>query len=207
MGDRLPVPEADAAAGRAFRDGTVDLRAPLPPWTRYGVTLTRLAPGDLELLRRHRNSPEIQRYMVYREHIDEAAQRRWFASIDNRHNFYSVIWVDGEAVGVSHTKNVDYETMSGEGGMMIWSAAHQNGMVPFRAALAGSDWMFDALGMRCIWGRVLKTNTRALRYNRGLGYVFDPEDPASETVIGRLTPESYDRATAALRRVLAAETG
>jgi RimJ/RimL family protein N-acetyltransferase len=144
--------------------------------------------------------------MVFRDYITEEMQQRWFASINNRFNFYSVIHYAGEAIGLSHTKNVDWDAMSGEGGMMIWSKPHQNSVVPFRAALAGTDWMFGEFGLRTIIGRVLKTNKRALRYDRALGYVFEPDDPNSQTLVGRLTPESYERATAALRRVLTCQT-
>lgn len=175
----------------------------VPPLSGYGVTLTRLAAGDLEMLRQHRNSPEIRDYMVYRDYISEEMQQRWFASINNRHNFYSVIWFEGEAVGVSHTKNVDWSTMSGEGGMMVWSKRHQNSQLPFLAALLGTDWMFNALGMNEIVGRVLKTNKRAIRYDRALGYEFT--DGGGEVLIGRITPQSYQRATDGIRQVLTRE--
>lgn len=180
----------------------IDYTQPLPPLSGYGVTLTRLAESDLELVRSWRNSPEIRNYMVYREYITEEMQRKWFASVNNRNNFYSVIHYDGQAVGLSHTKNVDWTTMSGEGGMMIWSKAHQNSNVPFLAALLGTDWMFHELGMQRIIGRVLKSNKRAQRYDRALGYVFEPSDSESEVLIGTLTAESYERATKHLRAVL-----
>jgi UDP-4-amino-4,6-dideoxy-N-acetyl-beta-L-altrosamine N-acetyltransferase len=183
-----------------------DYTQPAPPYSGYGVTLTRLAASDLELVRSWRNSPEIRDYMVYREYISEEMQRRWFASINNRYNFYSVIHYEGQAIGLSHTKNVDWHTMTGEGGMMIWSKAHQNSNVPFLAALLGTDWMFQQLGMNTIVGRVLKTNKRALRYDRALGYVFDPPDADSDVLIGRLTADSYQRATAGIRVVLTRES-
>lgn len=181
---------------------SVDYTQPLPPLSGYGITLTRLDEAHLELVREKRNSAEMQGYMVYREYITKEMQQRWFASINNRHNFYSVIHYEGEPIGLSHTKNVDWETMSGEGGMMIWSRQHQNSNVPFLAALLGTDWMFEQLGLREIVARVLKHNKRALRYDRALGYVFEPEDPNSEVRIGRMSPESYERATRALRTVL-----
>jgi len=183
-----------------------DYTQPAPPYAGYGVTLTRLAESDIELVRTFRNSPEIRDYMVYREYITEEMQRRWFASINNRNNFYSVIHYEGQPIGLSHTKNVDWTTMTGEGGMLIWSKAHQNSNVPFLAALLGTDWMFNQLGMNAIIGRVLKTNRRAIRYDRALGYVFEPPDPNSDVLIGKLTPESYERATAAIRVVLTRES-
>jgi hypothetical protein len=67
--------------------------------------------------------------------------------------------------------------------------------------------MFFEFGIESIWGRVLKTNKRALRYNRALGYVFDPPDPASDVVIGRLTRASYERASIELRRILGLDEG
>ena len=194
------------ADDRSYPARDYDYTIPGVPYTRYGVTLIRLAESDLELVRSWRNNPEIRDYMVYREYITEEMQRRWFASINNRNNFYSMIHYEGQAIGLSHTKNVDWSTMTGEGGMMIWSKAHQNSNVPFLAALLGTDWMFNELGMNAIIGRVLKTNKRALRYDRALGYVFDPPDPDSDVLVGRLTPESYERATAGIRAVLIRES-
>jgi UDP-4-amino-4,6-dideoxy-N-acetyl-beta-L-altrosamine N-acetyltransferase len=174
----------------------------ISPWSRYGVTFERLGRQHLELLRGWRNDPEIQQFMVYREHITAEMQERWFASIDDLHNFYSVIFHRGVPVGYSHTKNVDYRGRSGEGGMVICSPAHRHGLVPFRAALAGTDWVFDRLGLRQLTGRVLRSNHRALRYDRALGYRFEPPTEGSEVLVGTLTVEAYARATATIRAVI-----
>jgi RimJ/RimL family protein N-acetyltransferase len=184
-----------------------DFSEGFPPIRAYGVTLVRLEPSHLELLRNHRNSPEIQQFMIYREHITEEMQRRWFDTVNNRFNHYAVIYYEGEPIGVSHTKNVDLETRSGEGGMMIWSPSHQNTDVPFRAALAGNDWVFDDLGLETLHVRVLASNKRAIRYNRALGYVFDPPAKGSDIVTGRLTQEEHERASKELRRILALDEG
>ena len=176
-----------------------------PPYTKYGVTLCRLEQADLELVRFWRNSDAIAKVMIYRETITPEMQAAWFASIDNANNFYSLIIYDGVPIGMSHVKNVDHETMTGEGGMMIWSLDHQNSLVPFMAALAGTDWMFFVYGLKRLEARVLSSNKRALRYNRALGYVFDGADNGGEVLIGHLTPELYSAKVDPIRPILLAE--
>ncbi|MEO6576239.1 MAG: GNAT family N-acetyltransferase [Polyangiaceae bacterium] len=177
-----------------------------PPYTKYGVTLCRLEHSDLELVRSWRNSEEIAQVMIYRETITAEMQAAWFASIDNANNFYSLVIHAGVPIGMSHVKNVDHTTMSGEGGMMIWSREHQNSIVPFRAAVAGTDWMFFIYGLKRLHGRVLASNKRALRYNRALGYVFDGTDNGGEVLTGHLTPELYSAKVDPMRPILLADS-
>lgn len=176
-----------------------------PPFPKYGVTLCRLERSDLELVRSWRNSDAIAQVMVYRETITPEMQEAWFASIDNANNFYSLIIYKGAPIGMSHVKNVDHATMTGEGGMMIWSPEHQNSLIPFMAAVAGTDWMFFVYGLRRLEGRVLASNKRALRYNRALGYVFDGTENGGEVLTGHLTPELYAAKVDPIRPILLAE--
>jgi RimJ/RimL family protein N-acetyltransferase len=168
--------------------------------TRYGVSLARLQASDLELLRYWRNHPSIRGVMLDRELITEEQQKKWFASIDNDRNFYSLIVYEGNAIGVTNTKNVDLTTMTGEGGMFIWDEQHHRSIVPFKAAISGMDWMFFEFGLRRMEARVLPTNRKALRYNRMLGYVFDRE--VDGVLHFHATPESYARQADTIRSLL-----
>jgi len=182
--------------------------SPLEPtswYTHYGVTLTDLAEWNIELLRRWRNHPDVTQFMVYREHITAEMQLEWFRSLDKERNRYCFISYEKKPIGICHTKNIDLDAMTGEGGMLIWSKEHQNSLVPFRAALAGLDWNFLKLGFRAMTVTVLKSNRRAIRYNRALGYRFADPDAAGETLIGTLTPDDYIAATVSVKEVLLAE--
>ncbi len=168
--------------------------------TRYGVSLARLQASDIELLRYWRNHPSVRNVMLRREIITDEQQKKWFASIDNELNFYSLVVFEGNAIGVTNTKNVDLATMTGEGGMFIWDKAHHRSIVPFRAAISGMDWMFFEFGLQRMEARVLPSNRRALRYNTLLGYVFDREE--SGVLHFHATPETYSRQADTVREML-----
>lgn len=158
----------------------------------FGISLERLSRADLELVRRWRNDPEISRYMFFREHITREMQEAWFETIDNPYNHYFLIVCGGERIGLSHVKNCDYERKCGEGGIFIWAPAHRNSICAYRVVIVGTDWCFDTLGLETITGRVRKDNRRAIRFNLGLGSVFDPEVSGSEVLTCRLTRKAYE---------------
>jgi len=158
----------------------------------FGISLERLTRDDLELVRRWRNDPEIRRYMFFREPITLEMQEAWFETIDNPYNHYKLIVCGGEKIGLSHIKNCDYERKCGEGGIFIWEPAYRNSIFAYRVSIVGTDWGFYTLGLETITGRVRKDNRRAIRFNLGLGHVFDPEVPGSEALTCRLTRKAYE---------------
>ena len=163
------------------------------PIRGLGVTLIPLAAGDIELLRTWRNDRRVSDYMVFQGHITVEAQKAWFASIDNDRNFYFLIEYEGEKVGMSHIKNVDYTAQSGECGSFIYPERLRNSLFGYRYSLPGADWAFGKLGLREMFAHITRENRRAVRFNRGLGMVFDPDEPGSPVLKGRLFRESYLR--------------
>lgn len=159
----------------------------------FGISLVRLSLDDIEMVRRWRNDDEIRQFMVFRDEISPDQQRNWFASVDNPLNHYSLIIYQGEKVGLTHVKNVDLRSQSAEGGMFIYRKDLRNSIFGYRAAIVGSDWCFYEMSLKVITGTVLKENRRAIRFNVGLGHVFDPEVPGIDVLTCRLTREAYER--------------
>lgn len=164
----------------------------------FGISLVRLSLEDIEMVRGWRNDDELRQYMVFRDYISPEQQRKWFESVDNPLNHYSLIVYKGEKVGLTHVKNVDLRSQSAEGGMFITRKDLRNSVFGYRAAIVGSDWCFYELRLKVITGTVLKENRRAIRFNVGLGHVFDPEVPGSDVLTCRLTREAYERARTGL---------
>lgn len=177
------------------------------PYTRFGITIGRLSADEIEALRQRRNHRDVARFMIFQDEISEEQQRAWFERVDNRHNLYGTLYWRGEFIGLTNLRDIDYERCSAEGGMIIWSPEHQNSLVPFRAAIVGTDLAFWVYGFQRITVRVLASNKRALRYNRALGYVFEPEPDAAGVLSGWLTPDNYWPKATPLRRVLDAQDG
>ncbi len=159
----------------------------------FGITLVRLSLEDIELVRSWRNDPRVAEYMVFRDHISEEDQKKWFRTTENPRNHYALIIHEGRKIGLTHVKNIDEERRSGEGGMFIVPEEYRNSVFSYRAAVVGTDWCFYEWGLREITGKVLQSNRRAIRFNLGLGHVFDPPEPGSAVVTSRLTVEAYER--------------
>lgn len=172
------------------------------PYTRFGVTIGRLTLPEIELLRQRRNDPAIGQFMIFRDEISPEQQLAWFNRVDNRENLFGTVYWEGKFIGLTNLKNIDAATCSAEGGMIIWDPEHQNSLVPFRAALVGTDLAFWEYGFESITARVLQSNTRALRFNRALGYVFEEVPDRDGALLGKVTANQYWRATLGLRKVL-----
>jgi RimJ/RimL family protein N-acetyltransferase len=175
-------------------------------YTRFGVTIGRLKLHELEFLRERRNDPELARFMIFRDEITPEQQLAWFHSVDNRKNLYGTVYWQGRFIGMTNLKDIDEVNCSAEGGMLIWDPECQNSIVPFRAALVGTDLAFWGYWFQSMTARVLATNTRALRFNRALGYRFEPPDE-NGVMFGRVTNPQYWRATMNLRKVLDEQDG
>jgi len=136
----------------------------------YGIALERLTLDKIELLRNWRNDPKIQQYMEYREYITPEMQRNWFDRINNKYNYYFIITCDGKDIGLVNLKNIDYERKCAEPGIFIYEDEYLNGDTGIRAAVLNTDFAFETLNLKYLYGHVLKTNKRAVRFNSLFGY-------------------------------------
>jgi UDP-4-amino-4,6-dideoxy-N-acetyl-beta-L-altrosamine N-acetyltransferase len=173
-------------------------------YEKYGIKLKDLYPDDLEFLRTWRNHPDIQRFMIFREEITKEMQERWYRSIDPAREIYTMLVCEGERIGLTQLRHIDREKRSGEGGLIIFRPEHQNGLIGFRAALAGMDWNFLQLKLETVWIRVLKSNLRAKRFVRTLGFVLEDRDPEGALLHGVVDAERYFHAVRELRELIRA---
>lgn len=140
----------------------------------YGVVLRRLTEDKIELVRKWRNDPKIQQYMEYREYITEEMQKAWFHKINNDNNYYFIIEYHCREVGLINIKNIDFEKKSGEPGIFIWDEEYLNTDVPMRASFCQGDFVWGTLKLESQRIHILRTNTRAIRYNQFFGFELCP---------------------------------
>ena len=171
-------------------------------YRKYGITFVDPYAPDLEFLRAWRNHPDIRRWMVMRDEITPEMQDAWFRSINWGTEAYSMVWNHEERIGLTQLRHIDKQNRSAEGGIIIFKPEHQNGLLPYRVALAGMDWNFLGQKLDLLTVTVLKTNSRARRLVRSLGYVLHDPDPAGETLRGEVTGEQYFRAAAKWRAIV-----
>ena len=170
--------------------------------TKYGITLNRLREEDIELVRQWRNSPLINQFMEYRENITPEMQRDWFKSVDNFENFYFVIEYQGEKIGLINSSQIDWDTVSSEGGIFLWDEKYYETFVPVWASLCLLETTYFMLGAGKSVIKTLNDNERAKKLNIHLGYELQPGQEDVYNQIYVLTPESFSRH--ALRLIRAA---
>ena len=148
---------------------------------KYGVVLRRLQVEDLEMVRHWRNHPKVSQHMVYRQHITEEMQIAWFSRINNAHNYYFIIEWESRSVGLINIRDINETDNSGEAGVFFWDDACLNSDVPPRSSLAIYDFAYEVLGLRFVRAQILKSNIRAIRFNKYMGYRLqagqEAEDP------------------------------
>jgi len=159
---------------------------------QYGVKLIRLDVEDIELVRHWRNQSDIANYMEYRNYITPEAQVKWFESINNKFNYYFIIEFEGNKIGLINSKNYSSTEGFGEGGIFIWDKAYENSFAAAFASLCLLNWVFFDLKL-CdrSRARILRTNDRAIYYNKLIGYKILPGQEEVENQLYELHIEDY----------------
>jgi UDP-4-amino-4,6-dideoxy-N-acetyl-beta-L-altrosamine N-acetyltransferase len=170
-------------------------------WTRFGISLVRITEEHLELVRQQRNNPAIRKYMEFQDEITPEMQLKWFKSIDNINNYYYIIEVNGDKIGLIHNKNVDWQSKNSESGIFIWDKNYLSSYAPLFASLC-----FCEIGFYIFQGgdsiiKVRKDNHRAIEYNKLLGFELYDDTFSDEFNQYILTKESFERKSKKYRQL------
>ena len=161
---------------------------------QFDIRLIRLAEEDLELVRSWRNAAHVREQMIYKEFITEEMQKSWFQTVNNAFNYYFVIEFEGKKVGLINAKDYNPEIGFGEGGIFIGEQAYEHSFAAVYASLCLLNFVYYVLGtIQTSRIRILKSNARAIQYNKLLGYewVHDSED--GQNAIYELTFERFQK--------------
>lgn len=158
---------------------------------QYGVKLSRLTAYDIELVRHWRNQNDIADYMEFQEQITAEQQVKWFKSINNKYNYYFIIEFEGKKIGLINAKNYNPQEGFGEGGIFIWDKDYINSFAAVFATLCLLNFSFLALKLEKSSARVLRTNERAIQYNKLIGYKLLPGQENIENQLYELTLADY----------------
>lgn len=143
--------------------------------SKYGITLRSLSHSKIELVRHWRNHPSINQYMEYRGHITPEMQEAWFQKISaSDTDFYFIIEYQGRDIGLINIKDISYEKKCGEPGIFVWDSDALNTGVSFLAVFALDDFCMETLGLETVYCHILRSNKRAIRFNKYLGYQLCP---------------------------------
>jgi UDP-4-amino-4,6-dideoxy-N-acetyl-beta-L-altrosamine N-acetyltransferase len=133
-----------------------------------GVKLIRLTDDKIEMVRQWRNDPKISQYMEFRDYITPEMQREWFKRINNAENYYFLIYVNEQAVGMVNIKNI--ANNSGETGIFIYSDSCKHTDVSKLSYSMLLDYAFDILKLKSIEAHILQENMRSKIFHLNFGY-------------------------------------
>jgi RimJ/RimL family protein N-acetyltransferase len=168
----------------------------------YGIELERLKRMDIELVRQHRNSLRIAQFMEYRDHITEKMQENWYDSINNIFNLYYIIIFKGKKIGLINGAKIDWDQMvTNSGGIFIWEEEYWNTNIPFSASLLLTDISFN-IGFKHTYIKVLRSNIKAINYNKQMGYKLCEGEEMNENQKYVLDEASYFKKTSEARQAL-----
>jgi len=176
-------------------------------YTKFGVTIERLKEEDIELVRQWRNSPQVVERMEYREYITPEMQKEWFRSISNLNNFYFVIIFQGEKIGVINVKEIDWKSRKLESGIFIPDEKYWGTFVPSIVSIMLTQMFFRIFGWDHYYAHIMKTNQRAIQYNRSLGYELCEGQEEKENQLYILKKETFETRSIKLLKALAVMSG
>ena len=165
----------------------------------FGISLRRITRSDIELIRTWRNQDFVRNQMFQSELITEVQQVAWFDTVNNPFNYYFIIEVNDKPIGVIYAKNVNPESMVGEGGIFIGEQPYLTTDLPGRASILLLYFCFNKLGLSSSLVRVKKGNDVALAYNQTLGYSIQSQQ--GNELILCLTKEAFE-ASAVVSRLM-----
>lgn len=168
---------------------------------KYGLKLVRIKEKDIELIRKMRNSSDINNLMHDRKKITPNMQKAWFTSVNNIYNNYFIIYHKNKKIGLINGKNSDYTKRQSEGGMFIWDKNYWDTAIPALCSVIMSDFTFLMTNFNRNYIKILKSNEKAIQHNLFLGYVPTNDLPSDdETQWFVLTKENYLKRVLKLRK-------
>jgi len=168
---------------------------------RFGIRLTRLKDDQIEMVRHWRNAQEIRSFMEFQEYITPEMQRNWFQSLDKLHDFYFVIELRDEPVGLIHTSAIDWQQKTGNAGLFIWKKEILGSHVPVLASLTMVDFFFGFCTLEKLYAKVMSDNPVAIKYNAQLGFKLADEADHKTFLHYLLKKQDYFKSTEQLHNM------
>lgn len=149
------------------------------------VSLKLIQQEDIELIRNWCNSEDVNQFFIFPGYISKEQQKKWFEKVlTSGRDYFFLIIVDGEPIGLTEIKNIDWDRREGETGIFIAKDEYKKDLVSFEASYLIGKHFFETLNLRKAKIEILESNKRALRYNKALG--FKEVGKREETIDGEI---------------------
>ena len=167
----------------------------------YGITLKPLHENDIEMVRLWRNSSHVRQYMQYKNHISIEMQKRWFKSLDNKKDFFFIIYHNNYPIGLTEIKHIDKYNNGNLGIFIADSESLKIPMISYRAIFAIIDFAFYELELNEIIASILPDNNRAIRFNESFGFEKSLKN-IDKLLYYTLTQENYKYKSSKIKKIL-----
>lgn len=158
---------------------------------KYGLVLKRVQREDLELIRTKRNQRSVREHMFYQKTISKLDQEKWFDSINNIYNYYFLIQLKNESIGLINGKNIDYDKGESEGGIFIWENSPEVSIAAAIASMIMAELTFKLFRFNATYAFVKSSNIKQQTYNKKLGYQLINENKKEQKLTYVLTSKNY----------------
>jgi RimJ/RimL family protein N-acetyltransferase len=111
--------------------------------------------------------------MEYRGHITSEDQNLWFRNLCAKTNYYFIINYQNRKIGLIHLNKFDHENSSAHAGLFIAESEFTGTGISLGASLLILTYAFDELKLDIVYAKIKRDNLSALKYNSGLGFVFE----------------------------------
>ena len=137
------------------------------------VILRVVEEQDIEMIRQWRTSTEIRKNFGDTLPYSAIQQRKWFEkiSVDNS-QFFFIAEFNNRAFGVLNIQNIDMKNGIATIGWYFIDR-EVNSIHILQAVALLIDYAFDELNIRKLYSDVLETNTKALTFNKKIGFIIE----------------------------------
>lgn len=172
-------------------------------YTKYGITVSLLKESDLEMVRQWRNDPVVVSNYEYREYITPEMQKKWFKSINNLNNLYTIIEYHGEKIGIINMKDIDWVKQTGEGGIFIPDPKYHQTSLPAILSYMTTELQFKYFNWKTGYASVLKENTAGQAFVKSLGYQLCPGQEEKNNQLYYNTKETFEKYAGKIKKAIA----
>ena len=140
----------------------------------YGIIIKPIENEDLEILLNWRNSSLIRSQMANQAIISKKTHLKWFQDLQKKNNeLHFLVWLKGIRTGYINFKgngNLFEQKFVNLGGYVVDSKVN-NGLLGISISMIQLDIVFGYLKVPEARISVRKTNTRAIKFNKEMGYI------------------------------------
>lgn len=151
-------------------------------FTKFGITFKPLSEANLEMVRIWRNSDDVRLFMRYQEIITPEQQKSWFDKINNKYNYYYLVYDRNEPFGLFNIKDIDYNRKTGETGSFLRNRSYWGSDLAGRASLGLGYFAFETIKLDSLFCHILKSNNAVINFNKHQGFVIDKQF-SNDTVV------------------------